>query len=211
MTIQAQNGTPLFLTAQRFTDESLRLGTTSYMDRLVNAEFIGCTLEIQDPNAVLLSRCRFIDCVIRPSKKVSTRIGDNYWDGCVFHGHYEGTHFGLSDDQMFGPSSWTDVALRGCDFSTATLAGCCLNRLEIESTKFPKWPCFTVLQPFENLPEWSAATAQLLPKLFEYITDDGRDAEAHHWPSLVNWYKLNTAPDPELVRVALSQLDFVRL
>lgn len=215
MAIQAKPGEWLFIQKQRVAGETLILGAGQYKDRLVGSELVDCTFDIVNPAAVLVSRCRLINCVFRPRKEVNVGpIGDNYWERCVFHGHYRSTHFGSSSDDIDGPSEWPDVALRGCDFSPATMHACCFRRTDIASTKFPPWPCFTILQPHEHRLVWKDVPLPLPPgyltNWFSENLKDRTDAEVLHWPTIAKKWAVKEV-DPEEVKAIFAGLDFVRL
>src|SRR5262249_19374079 len=141
MPIQAKPGELLRIQDKKIADETVIVSNTKSVNWISDSEFVNCTFDIGDANVARIGRCRLINCIFQPRKKVKVGpIGDNYWENCIFHGHYEGTHFGCSDDDIDGPSDWPEVALRGCDFSRAIMAGCHFQRLDTESTQFPSWP-----------------------------------------------------------------------
>jgi len=76
--------------------------------------------------------------------------------GCRFKGRLTGCDFGhwpdYSERAMHG-------SIDGCDFSEARLDACRIMGSDPATIRFPKWPCFTILNPIEraqaiNSVEW---------------------------------------------------------
>jgi hypothetical protein len=226
MPIRAQSkDEPLFVIDRAVRNEELILGMATARDRLVRLTVEHCALDVVDPTRAQISRCRFVQCVVRPRKKVQISCWtDNAWESCQFHGHYESTHFGLPSD-VNGPSPWGDIAVRDCDFSQATMHFCWFKRTDVGSTRFPPWPCFTVLSPEQHRLAWQTIPLPLPSwQITSWFSESERsDAAVFHWPSIIDEVRTRFRDypqvtsreaidaDPEEVRRVLASLDFVRL
>lgn len=213
MIIQATADRHLFLSKQTISCQTLRLGTLdSLSDKVLDCSITDCKIEMVNPEALMLFGCRFIKCSFNSGKKISldARFCSNYWEDCTFFGRYVGTQFGLWFEDRDGPCPWGNIALKGCDFSQATLEGCAFWKLDIESTKFPTWPSFTIIHPSENMARWRQGVLPSMTRLFIYPDDDESiDAIAFNWPWVAKKYELRD--DPEQAKATLQKLNFVRL
>jgi hypothetical protein len=214
--IEATQEDRLLFVDQRITDARIRVGCCpEASDAFRESVFERCDIEIVKPEATMAIGCRFIDCRFWSNVKVSMGMifRQNYWEQCVFEGNWEGSQFGLWEEEDFGPCPWGNVALRNCDFSKATIAGCAFWKLDIATTKFPLWPHFTILNPAQNYEKWMAASLPFKVRAFFAHDDPSNSAVSYHWPTLIKWYKqaMPNPPEAEEVRAALSKLDFVIL
>ena len=125
--------------------------------------------------------CEFYDCKFITKKLVETRINDNYYEGCSFFGEFRGMHLGAATDVDGVPTRWPKIALRGCDFSNATMSWCHLYRLDIASTIFPLWPCFTIVNPNQNRLYWINAELPFSQRIIDYIDISHTDAIMLNW------------------------------
>lgn len=79
--------------------------------------------------------------VFEQSRTLSNFHFENaHFDNVLFKGDYAGCDFG--DWDLEERSS-----IMNCDFSLALLDGCRFLRCDPESIQFPKWPCFTIINP----------------------------------------------------------------
>jgi hypothetical protein len=193
------------------TGQVIEIGTTEYVDKVYNSTFRDCCFHILDKKYFPPGNSEFYDCEFRPKTFLQSSISDNYWEDCRFIGDFRSTHFGAATDFNGMPTRWPEIALRGCDFSQAKMQCCVLRRLDIATTKFPVWPCFTVLDPHHNLKAFKSAKLPFNDSLYEYAVDEGVSAIMYNWKITVKKYKFDLALDPEVVREALSKLDFIRL
>lgn len=65
---------------------------------------------------------------------------------CSFEGHFCGNDFGnwLTDEDRNG-------TVKDCDFSGANLDGCRFMNVDFSTIIFPKFPCFTIVNPVQNI------------------------------------------------------------
>lgn len=138
-----------------------------------------CSIVLRTPaRALSLNSVQLIDCHIDAKKKLTNF---QLWCGCVirgctFSGKYSGNDFGHWDSQGEGGE------IADCDFSKAILDGCRFMECDIESIEFPKWPCFTILDPSQ--------------KKLEY--------ESVHWPGQLDLWAEVLVESPECTSALTS-------
>ena len=106
-----------------------------------------CSLVLKVPARNLFTRgVRFIDCTFEVKQElknyqqwVTTSLA-----GCRFKGRLSGCDFGHWPGYSDG---WEYGSIEDCDFTAATLDGCRFMGCEPTTLKFPRWPCFTILEP----------------------------------------------------------------
>jgi hypothetical protein len=201
---------PLFICDRQLVGEEIILGTARAKDRLVQSTCRHCTLKIANSHAVTIGNCYLNECIFDPQKTVNATWLDNYWEKCVFLGDYNSTHFGQKavDTETY---PWGAIAVRGCDFTQATMHVCAFNRTDINSIKFPRWPCFTIIQPSKHRLVWEKMLLPLPEWLMRswYCETSPVDAEVLHWPTIAK--KWCPDHDPDEVKAVLETLDFVHL
>lgn len=106
-----------------------------------------CTLVLKVPaKALVISRARLIDCTIEVHKELKNfRWFNALLKGCRFTGRLTGCDFGR------GPDEPEQGGIEACDFSAARLDGCQFLGCDASTLRFPSWPCFTLLEPIQNL------------------------------------------------------------
>jgi hypothetical protein len=57
-----------------------------------------------------------------------------------------------------------------CDFTEATLQGCRFLACDVRTLRFPRWPCFTILDPVRR---WRELRALPWPGLIGPVTVEG--------------------------------------
>ena len=114
-----------------------------------------CTLVLKvSARRLSLKQPRFIDCTFEVKQELK-----NYqsWvaaslKGCRFKGRLSGCDFGYWPEYMNLP--WYQHGfIEDCDFTEARLAGCRFHGCDINTLRFPKWPCFTFLDPIGRASE----------------------------------------------------------
>jgi hypothetical protein len=119
-----------------------------------NVTFRNCTLvlKVSSRNLLFDEGTRFIDCTFEVKQELKNH---QQWvfaslKGCRFKGRLTGCDFGHWPDysKRAGHGSIED-----CDFSEARLDGCRVMGSDPATLRFPKWPCFTILDPIERAPE----------------------------------------------------------
>lgn len=113
-----------------------------------NVTFRKCTLVLKVSGRSLIfdQDTRFIDCTFEVKQELKNH---QQWvfaslKGCRFKGRLSGCDFGHwpSYSERAGHGSIED-----CDFSEARLDGCRIMGCDPATIRFPKWPCFTIVDP----------------------------------------------------------------
>ena len=113
-----------------------------------NVTFRNCTLvlKVSGRNLIFDQGTRFIDCTFEVKQELKNH---QQWvfaslKGSRFRGRLSGCDFGHwpGYSERAGHGSIED-----CDFSEARLDGCRIMGCDPATLRFPKWPCFTILDP----------------------------------------------------------------
>ncbi|QRK11179.1 pentapeptide repeat-containing protein [Archangium violaceum] len=101
---------------------------------------------------LLIVGARFIDCTFEVKQELKNH---QQWvfaslAGCRFKGRLSGCDFGHWPDysERAGHGS-----IENCDFTEARLDGCRIMGSDPATLRFPKWPCFTILDPIRRARE----------------------------------------------------------
>jgi hypothetical protein len=118
---------------------------------------IGCRLVIRvSASALTITHTRLIDCDIEVKKKLTNFPWFTaYLEDCRFTGTLSGCDFGHSPEHV-GDTGFKEGGIRGCDFRGATLDRCRIVGSDQRTLHFPKWPCFTILEPMRRQRELAA-------------------------------------------------------
>ncbi|WP_434385481.1 hypothetical protein [Melittangium boletus] len=145
----------VFFEDREIEDERLELTDAGSLYFLgANVTFRRCTLVLKVPakNLIFDEGARFIDCTFEVKQELKNH---QQWvfaslKGCRFKGRLSGCDFGHwpSYSERAGHGSIED-----CDFSEARLDGCRIMGCDPATLRFPKWPCFTFLDPIGRAPE----------------------------------------------------------
>jgi len=115
-----------------------------------------CTLVLRVPSDLLhLAGPRFIDCAI----EVKKQLKDLSWysahlKGCRLTGRFFSCDFGHFRNSK---ALYEDMGgIEDCDFSAAHLHLCRFVGCDISTLKFPRWPYFTLLEPYRRSREFAA-------------------------------------------------------
>ncbi|WNG21387.1 hypothetical protein [Cystobacter fuscus] len=118
-----------------------------------NLSLRNCTviLKVSARNLIIVG-ARFIDCTFEVKQELKNH---QQWvkaslRGCRFKGRLTGCDFGHWPDYGTG---WENGAIEDCDFTEARLDGCRIMGSDPTTLRFPKWPCFTFLDPIPRAPE----------------------------------------------------------
>lgn len=126
----------------------------------------GCTLVLgmAARNLVIPQAC-FIDCTFIIKKQLTNFRWDTaYLQGCQFKGRFTGNDFGE------WPSSPGQGSIKDCDFSEARLDMTRFLGCDVTTLRFPRWPCFTILDPVRR---WRELGALPWPGLIGRVTMGG--------------------------------------
>ncbi|QRN99904.1 hypothetical protein JRI60_13155 [Archangium violaceum] len=119
-----------------------------------NVTFKNCTLvlKVSGRNLIFDQGTRFIDCAFEVKQELKNH---QQWvfatlKGCRFKGRLTGCDFGHWPSYSTGAEYG---AIEDCDFTEARLDACRIMGSDPATLRFPKWPCFTILDPIARAPE----------------------------------------------------------
>ncbi|EPX59549.1 hypothetical protein D187_003039 [Cystobacter fuscus DSM 2262] len=133
-----------------------------------NLSLRNCTviLKVSARNLIIVG-ARFIDCTFEVKQELKNH---QQWvkaslKGCRFTGRLTGCDFGHWPGYGTG---WEHGAIEDCDFTEARLDGCRIMGSDPATLRFPRWPCFTILDPIGrarelNRVQWPGAHGDIIP------------------------------------------------
>ncbi|MCY1073553.1 hypothetical protein [Archangium lansingense] len=133
-----------------------------------NLSLRNCTviLKVSARNLIIVG-ARFFDCTfeVRQELKNHQQWVKASLKGCRFKGRLTGCDFGHWPNYGTG---WEHGAIEDCDFSEARLDGCRIMGADPATLRFPRWPCFTILDPIGHAPElrsvkWPGVHGDIIP------------------------------------------------
>lgn len=170
-----------------------------------------CALVLKVPARRLsLKQPRFIDCTFEVKQELKNHQG---WvaaslKGCRFTGRLTGCDFGHWPDYSSLPW-YQQGAIEDCDFAEARLDGCRIMGCDPSTLRFPKWPCFTILDPIGRAAELRSVK---WPGRFGAVVVDelhtqppGTTALTEHAHTLAKQLDTN----PEELRAVLEKFDCI--
>ena len=114
-----------------------------------------CTVVLKVPaSRLVIKQATFIDCTFEVKQELKNF---QQWisaslKGCRFKGRLTGCDFGHWPE--YGSDPWFQFgSVEDCDFTEARLDACRVMECEPSTIRFPKWPCFTILDPIERAAE----------------------------------------------------------
>jgi hypothetical protein len=119
-----------------------------------------CTVVVKvSGRNLFLSGARFIDCTFEVKQELKNH---QQWvaaslKGCRFKGRLTGCDFGHWPEYSSLPG-YQFGSIEDCDFTEARLDACRIMDSDPATIRFPKWPCFTILDPIGRAPELSGLT-----------------------------------------------------
>ncbi|AKJ06340.1 hypothetical protein ATI61_105670 [Archangium gephyra] len=202
----------VFYEDKHLENERLELtdkGSLYFLGR--NLTLKNCTLVLKVAARNLFIRdVRFIDCTFEVKQELKNH---QQWiraslKGCRFKGPLSGCDFGHWPEYLNEPE-YRLGAIEDCDFTEARLDGCRFMGCDPRTLRFPKWPCFTILDPIGRAPE-------LLRVKWPGIFGDVTVANLHKQPRATTAVTL-LAPamakrqdtTPEALKAVIEQFDFI--
>ncbi|WP_309890435.1 hypothetical protein [Archangium sp.] len=140
----------VFYEDKELENERLELtdkGSIYFLGR--NLTLKNCTLVLKVAAQNLFIRdVRFIGCTFEVKQELKNHQD---WiraslEGCRFKGRFSGCDFGHWPEYGSEPE-YQFGSIKDCDFTEARLDGCRIMGSDPATLRFPKWPCFTILDP----------------------------------------------------------------
>jgi hypothetical protein len=125
-----------------------------------NLTLRNCTLVLKvSARRLLLDRVRFINCTFEVKQELKNH---QQWvaaslRGCLFKGRLTGCDFGHWPEYSSLPG-YQFGSIEDCDFTEARLDACRIMGADPATIRFPKWPCFTILEPVRRASEFHGLT-----------------------------------------------------
>ena len=170
-----------------------------------------CTVVLKVPaSRLIIKQARFIDCTFEVKQELK-----NYqsWvaaslKGCRFKGRLSGCDFGYWPEYMSLPW-YQHGSIEDCDFTEAHLDGCRIMGCDPSTIRFPKWPCFTILDPIGRARELNSVQ---WPGLFGRVIVEELHTQpaptkslTYHAPSVAK--RMETTP--EELRAVIEKFDCI--
>jgi hypothetical protein len=143
----------VFYEDQQLENERLELTDKGSMYFLGhNLTLKNCTLVLKVPaRQLFIHGVRFIDCTFEVKQELKNYqqwIGASL-KGCRFKGRLWGCDFGYWPEYGSDPE-YQLGSIEDCDFTEARLDGCRIMECDPATLRFPRWPCFTILDPIRR-------------------------------------------------------------
>ncbi|MFL5358125.1 hypothetical protein [Archangium sp.] len=143
----------VFYEDQQLENERLELTDKGSMYFLGhNLTLKNCTLVLKVPaRQLFIHGVRFIDCTFEVKQELKNYqqwIGASL-KGCRFKGRLWGCDFGYWPEYGSDPE-YQLGSIEDCDFTEARLDGCRIMGCDPATLRFPRWPCFTILDPIRR-------------------------------------------------------------
>jgi hypothetical protein len=116
-----------------------------------------CTVVLGMPSRLFhLNGPRFIDCTIEAKRQLKeVRWYTANLKGCRFTGRFFSCDFGQLPNPM--AAYHEDVGgIEDCDFTAADIHACQFAGCDTSTLKFPRWPYFTLLDPYRRHREYAS-------------------------------------------------------
>ncbi|HYO71606.1 MAG TPA: hypothetical protein VEU33_36565 [Archangium sp.] len=177
-----------------------------------NLTLKNCTLilKVSARNLLIRGATKFIDCTFEVKQELK-----NHQDwitaslkGCRFRGRLSGCDFGHWPEYGKEPE-YQLGSIEDCDFSEARLDGCRIMGSDPSTLRFPKWPCFTILDPIGhsrqlNSIQWPGRFGLVVIEDLHTRPSSTRTI-TYHAPSIARRYETT----PEALRSVVEQFDCI--
>ncbi|WPB80669.1 hypothetical protein KYC5002_16200 [Archangium violaceum] len=176
-----------------------------------NLTLHNCTVVLKVPARRLrILGARFINCTFEVKQELK-----NHQDwitaslkGCRFKGRLSGCDFGHWPEYGNEPE-YQLGSIEDCDFSEACLDGCRIMGSDPRTLRFPKWPCFTILDPIGhshqlNSIEWPGRFGLVVIEDLPTRPPSTR-AITYHAPSIARRFETT----PEALRSVVEKFDCI--
>lgn len=157
---------------------------------------------------LFINQVNFIDCTFEVKQELKNHQQWVYahLKGCRFKGRFSGCDFGCWPEYTDGLKQGS---IEDCDFSEALLDGCRIMGSDPATLRFPKWPCFTIIDPIGRSRELNRVDwpGRIGPIIIEDLHTEPPDTRAVTLlaPALAKRYDTTE----EDLRAAISRFDFI--
>ena len=175
-----------------------------------NVTFRNCTLvlKVSGRNLLFDDGTRFIDCTFEVKQELKNH---QQWvfaslKECRFKGRLTGCDFGhwpgYSERARHG-------SIEDCDFTEARMNGCRIMGSDPATIRFPKWPCFTILDPIGKSRELNSVQwpGQVGPIVIETLRKQPPGTVALTEDAVSIAKRFDTTP--EELRVVIEKFDCI--
>ena len=170
-----------------------------------------CTVVLKVPaSRLIIKQATFIDCTFEVKQELK-----NHQDwvcaslkGCRFKGRFSGCDFGYWPE--YGSDPWYQHgSIEDCDFTEARLDGCRIMGCDPATLRFPKWPCFTIIDPIGrarelNSVQWPGRFGSIVIEDLHERPPSTR-AVTYYAPALEKQYET----PPEELKALLERFDCI--
>ncbi|OJT26746.1 hypothetical protein BO221_01595 [Archangium sp. Cb G35] len=176
-----------------------------------NLTLKNCTLVLKvSARRLSLKRARFINCTFEVKQELKNYP---YWittslKGCRFKGRLSGCDFGHWPE--YGKELEYQLgSIEDCDFSEARLDGCRFHGCDTRTLRFPRWPCFTFLDPVGNSRELSTVQwpGNIGPVVIEDLASYPPSTTALTW--FAPDFAKRSGTTPEEIKSVIEQFDCI--
>jgi hypothetical protein len=124
--------------------------------------------------------------------------------GCHFTGRFLGCDFGHRLPHLPGRENG---GIEDCDFSEARLDECRFHGCDPRTLRFPRWPCFTLLDPLHRSRELASVEwpGDIGPVTMEDLVNDPPSTVAVTWYAPT--FARHSKTTPEAIKAVLEKLD----
>jgi hypothetical protein len=176
-----------------------------------NLTLKNCTLVLKvAARNLFIDGVRFIDCTFEVKQELKNH---QQWicaslKGCRFKGRLSGCDFGHWPEYGKEPE-YQMGSIEDCDFSEARLDGCRIMGSDPSTLRFPRWPCFTILDPIGhsrqlNSLEWPGRFGLVVIEDLHTRPPSTR-AITYHAPSIAKRFETT----PEALRAVVEKFDCI--
>jgi hypothetical protein len=176
-----------------------------------NLTMKNCTLVLKvSGRRLFFDGARFINCTFEVKQELKNHQA---WvaaslKGCRFRGRLTGCDFGHWPEYSSLPG-YQHGSIEDCDFSEAQLQGCRIMGSDPATLRFPKWPCFTILDPIVRAPElrgltWPGPLGELIRDMLPKHPPRTR-ALTYYAPSAAKLVETTT----EQIRAVIEKFDCI--
>jgi len=202
--------TKVFHEDKEIENERLELtdkGSLYFLGRDLTLRNCTVVLKVAARN-LLIRKARFIGCTFEVKQELKNH---QQWvfaslEGCRFKGRLSGCDFGRWPGYSDG---WEHGTIEDCDFTEARLNASRFMGCDPRTLRFPRWPCFTIVDPIGrsrelNRVDWPDLFGRVIVKHL-HTEPPPTVAVTYHAPTVAK--QLETTP--EELRAVIEKFDCI--